>query len=251
MSMIARFVQISPGLLTELIEDPDQVGEIFMEAAVSPRGAAQFSEALRAHALRTTPQMLGATLDRLDPRIRANLEARLKTLGTSLDDLRSGKGAEALANLMQRGLGALAASRPPSSPPSGPSLKGKGADISLDKAWHGVHYLLCGETEPGATILSQAVLGGTEIGDDDSGYGPARYFSPKQVADTAREFSGANLETEMKARFDPRRMNDLGIYPQGWDTAGALDWVVDEFHRVRDFYADATARQFAIVTCLI
>ena len=87
--------------------------------------------------------------------------------------------------------------------PAGPASRGKGADISLDKAWHGVHYLLCGEAEPGSSVLSQAVLGGTEIGEDEMGYGPARLLTVQQVADTARELSRAGLETEMKARFDP------------------------------------------------
>jgi hypothetical protein len=42
-----------------------------------------------------------------------------------------------------------------------------------------LHYVLCGEAEPGADLLSQAVLGGAAFGEDDegfSGYGPARYF---------------------------------------------------------------------------
>ena len=135
--------------------------------------------------------------------------------------------------------------------PAGPASRGKGADISLDKAWHGVHYLLCGEAEPGSSVLSQAVLGGTEIGEDEMGYGPARLLTVQQVADTARELSCAGLETEMKARFDPDRMGDAGIYPDGWNSTGALDWLLEEFHHLRDFYADTCAHQFAIVTCIV
>jgi len=43
--------------------------------------------------------------------------------------------------------------RLPGQPPAsgaGAQRSGKGgASISIDKAWHGVHYLLCGKVEPG------------------------------------------------------------------------------------------------------
>ncbi len=246
MSMMAKFVQISPDLLAELIEEPDRVSELFMEMPPA-RSAAQVPPALHAQALARLPQLMAGSLERLDPSIRAGLEERLKNFGVSIEDLSSGRGADAILKLMERARGNLAAAQAS----TGPGLKGRGPDISLDKAWHGVHYLLCGEIEPGATLLSQAVLGGTEIGDDDSGYGPARYFSPRQVADASRELSDPALESAMRPRFDPKQMNGLGIYPGGWDTAGAFDWLSDEFHRLRDFYTDAATRQFAIVTCLV
>ena len=247
MSMVARFVQITPDLLNELREEPDRVGDLFKEQLMPARGQIPFPDTMRAEALRRAPQALAASLGNLDPRIRAALERSLQNLGFSLDDLQTSKGADALKQLMGRGFGILAAAQAPAGPP----LKGKGADISIDKAWHGVHYLLCGEAEPGSSLLSQVVLGGTEIGDDDFGYGPARYFLARQVADTARELSRADLETEMTARFDSKRMIGLGIYPQGWDSAGALDWLIEEFHHLKDFYVDAGSRQLAIVTCIV
>jgi Domain of unknown function (DUF1877) len=35
---------------------------------------------------------------------------------------------------------------------------------AMQKAWHGLHYLLAGAAEPGTELRSQAVLGGVEIG---------------------------------------------------------------------------------------
>jgi hypothetical protein len=69
---------------------------------------------------------------------------------------------------------------------------------------HGVHYVLCGEAEPGVQLLSQAVLGGVELGDGEgfSGYGPPRYFTAAQVAELARALSQPELESEAAARFD-------------------------------------------------
>ncbi|MGB6412728.1 MAG: YfbM family protein, partial [Candidatus Cybelea sp.] len=134
--------------------------------------------------------------------------------------------------------------------PSSPS--GKRDVLSLDKAWHGVHYLLCGESEPGPTLLSQAVLGGSALGDDDegfSGYGPARYFTAERVAQLAAQLSAPELEAEAVGRFDAGRMEELGIYP-GWKASDA-DWVMDGFRRLRDFYAEAARKGNAIVTCLV
>ena len=61
---------------------------------------------------------------------------------------------------------------------------------------------------------------------------------------------GANLETEMKARFVPALMTSAAMYPGGWDATGA-DWLFEEFRKLRDFYADASAHGFALVTCIL
>jgi hypothetical protein len=135
-------------------------------------------------------------------------------------------------------------------PPDGSRSEDQHPGLSLDKAWHGVHYLLCGEAEPGPTPAAQAVLGGTEFG-DDLGYGPARYFPVEQAAAIARELSRAGLEAEMKARFDPAELSRLGIYPGGgWDKKAA-QWLLEEFRRLRDFYVAAAARGSALVACIV
>jgi hypothetical protein len=129
---------------------------------------------------------------------------------------------------------------------------GSHAVLSLDKAWHGVHYVLCGEAEPGSTLLSQAVLGGADLGEDDegfSGYGPARCFSAAQVAEIAQALSRPDLESEAAARFDAEAMSRLDIYP-GWQTSDA-GWVLDGLRSLRDFYSDAAVKGRAIVTCLV
>jgi hypothetical protein len=126
------------------------------------------------------------------------------------------------------------------------------ATLSLDKAWHGVHYILCGESDLGTSLVSQPILGGTALGKDDegfSGYGPPRYFTAAQVAELAAALNRPDLESEAAARFDAERMSELGVYP-GWRASDA-DWVLDGFRRLRDFYSDAAAKGHAIVTCLV
>ena len=123
-------------------------------------------------------------------------------------------------------------------------------ELSLDKAWHGVHYVLCGEVEPGESVASRAVLGGAEIGEDFSGYGPARCFPAAQTAEIARVLAGPEVEREATERFDPQRMTELQIYPFGWD-GDAREWVMGAFRELRSFYADVSAEGLAVVTCLV
>jgi hypothetical protein len=123
-----------------------------------------------------------------------------------------------------------------------------GAVISLEKACHGVHYLMCGATDPGSTLLSQVVMGGTEVG-EDLGYGPARYFEADKIPDIVRELTGAGLESEMQARFDPAQMTTAQIYPFGWQPSD-LKWVMDEFHKLRQFFIEAGAAKYAVITNL-
>jgi len=91
-------------------------------------------------------------------------------------------------------------------------------------------------------------MGGVEVG-EDLGYGPARYFEADEVRAISHALSGANLEAEMIARFDPARMTSLSIYPGGWK-AGDDKWLMEEFRRLRKFYDDASAAKLAIVTNL-
>jgi hypothetical protein len=115
-----------------------------------------------------------------------------------------------------------------------------------------VHFVLCGSADAGSTPLSQAVLGGVALGDDDegfSGYGPARYFTSAAVAELSRAMSGPEIESAAAARFDAERMSQLGIYP-GW-RASDVGEVIAAVRRLRDFYSDATEKRRAIVSCLV
>jgi hypothetical protein len=115
--------------------------------------------------------------------------------------------------------------------------------IDLDKAWHGIHYLLNGTAEGGDEPYSLVILGGQEIG-EDLGYGPARLLFPDQVADIAgalRELDADALE----ARFDAAAMEEAQIYPgQIWSRDGqeALDYLLHHYAQLVDFYEAAAAR---------
>lgn len=120
--------------------------------------------------------------------------------------------------------------------------------LSLDKEWHGLHYLLTGEPEGGPLPLALTVVGGTEFG-PDLAFGPARYLTPEQVAAVARSLAGLSRATLVQ-RFDPHDMQAKDIYPETiWVRDGkvALDYVLQSFPALQEFYADAAARGDAVV----
>jgi len=249
MSMMGRFVQVSPDRLKEIIDDPSEVEELFagdQAAQAMPNLMGTITAKLQGR----TPQMLAASMAAMPPEVRERLAQSLKNLGIDPDALARGDGADALAKLMAQRLEELRLRLPGQPPASGGSAQavGKRASLSIDKAWHGVHYLLCGKVEPGSDLASQAVMGGTEVG-EDLGYGPARYFEADEVANIARELSRPNLEAEMTARWNPAQMATLGIYP-GQFLADDQQWLMDAFQKLRQFYVDASAGKLAVVTCL-
>jgi hypothetical protein len=253
MSMMGRFVQVSPDRLKQILDDPSDVEELFASDQVA-QGVTKLMGGTLALALQNrAPKLLATSMARMDPAMRERVAKALAAAGVDVDALARGEGGDSLAKLMaERGRVLAAAAGIPNQPPASggsASASGKGASISLDKAWHGVHYLLCGKAEPGADLASQAVMGGTEVG-DDLGYGPARYFEADKVADIARELSRPNLEAEMTARFDPAQMANVGIYPGQFDATDDRQWLMDAFRQLRQFYVDASAANLCVVTCL-
>jgi hypothetical protein len=242
-SMNATFVQIDEAELARLQADPSLAEALFEDESIAVPGLAAFgalAKTMQDRVRAAGPRMMADTLSRLDPVLRKQIEA---SLGRTTSALAAGAGGDDILKLMEERRARSG---------SATSAASSRAVLSLEKAWHGVHYVLCGEVEPGAALLSQAVLGGVELGDDPegfSGYGAARYFTPAQVVELGQALSRPELETEAAARFDPARMSQLGIYP-GWRSSDAA-WVMDGFRRLRAFYADAAAKGRAIVTCLV
>ncbi|MDP3724332.1 MAG: YfbM family protein [bacterium] len=117
--------------------------------------------------------------------------------------------------------------------------------LDIDKSWDGIHFLLTGEiigekvdqSDPRTWIIFGWGEWGPEVG-----YGPSRVVPPKEVAQLAKFLSTLNDE-DLRKRFDPVKMNKLGLYPGGiWDEESVLDWLMDHYHKVKDFYIDAAKK---------
>jgi hypothetical protein len=124
-----------------------------------------------------------------------------------------------------------------------------GDDIDLDKAWHGLHFLFTGTAWEGNQPESFLLNWGTEIGDIDVGYGPARGFT---IAETARiaKFLSSTDSTTLADRYDPQRMSDLKIYPSIWDRDEGLDYLLEYFPILNKFIQDTCQKQLGIVVYL-
>ena len=236
MSMNAMFVQVEEAEIARLERDPDLVEGLFVEHAMPSAGL--LSSAIRERLAAIDPQRMREALSRLPDALRQQIEgAMARTTGA----MGTSQG-EAMLKLLQDRMARRAESA------------GRREVLSLDKAWHGVHYLLTGEPDPGPELLSQAVLGGVELGDDPegfSGYGPARYFRAAEVRELSQGPRRAEVESKAAGRFDPVRMSQLQIYPGWGEDAQDKEWLMDAFRRLRDFYSNAAKQGRAVVTCLV
>jgi hypothetical protein len=130
---------------------------------------------------------------------------------------------------------------------------GDGDELDVDKAWHGIHFLLTGTTWEGSFPLNFIVSGGKEIGDIDVGYGPARALMSEDV----RALDGA-LEpltsAELQRRFDPEQMTKLQIYPEIWDNDpdddDSLGYLIEYYTDLRDFVRRTAERGHGLLVYL-
>jgi hypothetical protein len=235
MSMMARFVAITPDQLAAIKNATETVASVFaLDAGKPSESPSHARERLRFQA----PRLVADMLRRLPPEVREPLRRRL---GLN-ENLRPGPGSNT-ALLLQL------AQREPARQRAKPAPGVAGHGISIDKAWHGLHYLLCGRLEPSAGPLGQAVFGGRDIG-ENYGYGPARCFDPAQVAEISDALRSPGLEKTLRARFDAAAMTELGVYPGTWDAAEDRTWLIEAFRTLRDFYAVAGKAKHAIVTMI-
>ena len=239
MSMNAMFVQVEEAEIAGLVADPDAVEALFTNQKEMATGVQKLVATAQARMQAMGPEQMATVLSRLPEPLQRQLE---QSMGRTAEQMASGQGKQDLLKLLQEKLGQR-----------GRSAGKQRETLSLEKAWHGVHYVLAGAAEPGETLLSQAVLGGVEFGgepDGFSGYGPARYFRAAQVRELSQQMSRPEMEAEAAARFDSGRMSQLQIYP-GWSGEQDKEWVMDAFRRLRDFYAGAAANGRAVVTSLV
>ncbi len=120
----------------------------------------------------------------------------------------------------------------------------EGDDLYLDKAWHGLHYLLTGTAWEGAPPLDFLVSGGERIGDIEFGPGPVRALTAKQVAQAHRALSELS-DDAIRSRFDPPAMMRADIYPGIWDRPPAEDdtlgYLMTHLVELRRFLSRAAA----------
>lgn len=112
-------------------------------------------------------------------------------------------------------------------------------ELDLDKAWHGLHYLLCGDAFQGEEPLFNALMGGRPINEDETEDIIVRYLTPAQTREVSQALEGIG-EGELKKAFAPEAMNEAGVYPApDWTDAGELDYLLEYYGPLKDYYRQA------------
>lgn len=110
---------------------------------------------------------------------------------------------------------------------------------SIDKAWHGLHFLFTGTAWEGPFPQNFLLAGGRTVGDDDN---PGRTYPPSDVVAIAAWIETVTPEA-LRARFDPPRMLALDIYPRIWDRDPAEDdtlgYLLENFAELQCFFREA------------
>ena len=121
--------------------------------------------------------------------------------------------------------------------------------LDVDKAWHAIHYLLNGTAWDGKEPLVNAVLGGLPVGEEDVGYGPARYLRPTQVAETSKALQAISSE-QLWSRFNAAAMKKAEIYPEFERWEEDKEYICGYFENIKSFFVVAASRGDAMLLYL-
>lgn len=120
-------------------------------------------------------------------------------------------------------------------------------EVDLDKAWHGIHFLLTGSAGSNGTLASKVIMGGESIG-PDRGYGPAQLLKPVEVKAIAH-LLGETTPDMLRERFKPKEMTRADVYPGMWEEDGDenFGYVLDNYKKLVAFYKRAAQRGQAVI----
>jgi len=124
--------------------------------------------------------------------------------------------------------------------------------IDLDKSWDGIFYCLTGFGTSSIDKVAQPkswIILGDHIVDEnqDLGYGFATYATPEEVK-AINLFLQNITETNFTSGFNPQKMLDSELYPQIWDDDDAIDYLIEYFNVMKDFYKSAADKDEAVIT---
>ena len=98
----------------------------------------------------------------------------------------------------------------------------EGELADLDKAWHGIHFLLTRSAGDGAPPLNFLLAGGEEVVGEEVGYCAPRAYRASQVTEIEAALARVS-DDELRQRFEPLAMMQASVYPEIWDRPVAED----------------------------
>jgi hypothetical protein len=123
---------------------------------------------------------------------------------------------------------------------------GEAEILRLQKAWHGVHWLVNGVAEGGAPPLDELITGGTPIG-PKLAYGPATILSAAEVKTLSAALEALSVET-VKSRFNLDAAISAGIY--GVQENRDSVWLASSYEQLKALYARAARNGNALLRWL-
>jgi hypothetical protein len=124
--------------------------------------------------------------------------------------------------------------------------------LDIDKAWDGILFLLTGGgiARPNGK-LSRIIDSGQYIDEDQElGYGPACYLTMDEVKEISKLIEEIS-EEELKARFNPKKMTELQVYPDIWeDDDSAFEYLSEYFMELKSFYKKAAENGYAVISVI-
>jgi hypothetical protein len=126
--------------------------------------------------------------------------------------------------------------------------------LDLDKSWEAIFYILTGhpfsEIEEAHPPLSWVLFNGQVVDESqDLGYGPASYITINQVKELNTELDKIT-RNDVELKYDGKRMDEARVYPEVWEQEQSLDYVIDYFGQLKDFYKKAESEGKAVITFL-
>lgn len=132
-----------------------------------------------------------------------------------------------------------------------PTLE-EGATISIDKAWHALHFLLTGTPWDGEPPLDFLLKGSVEIadGEEDERFVHACTASETQAIHDALQGIGAE---QLQQRFEPEQLLKLAIYPymgqQPLPDGDDLRYCLHHFAKLKSFVDRAARSRLGLLIC--
>ena len=118
----------------------------------------------------------------------------------------------------------------------------------IDKSWHALHYLICGNLEPDGSILGDVILGGEPLG-PDLGYGPARILDSEKVKAINKELQNVDIESAYKSL--DRDSEELREIYLGFEfIPEEIDYLKDYFEDLKAMYSEAAKESKAVLAYL-
>jgi hypothetical protein len=116
----------------------------------------------------------------------------------------------------------------------------------VEKDWHSIHFVLNRKARTGEPPLDFIVAGGTEVGDVDVGYGPARVFPPSELArivTALRPITDDMLRVNFRA--EALAASDAPIYP-GFGPED-VDGVIEAYHGLQQFLENGMKQDLGLL----